>query len=136
MGVAADLVGQGLARVASVHAHCQAGEVEGVEDQLDLVTDQLRVDLVAVAVQRDRRGLGDPAVLGPAESFRQVGGLRQEEVIVLGGRKLIGIVLQVPSCNQHEADGKHTYKQGREGGRGARALTSDIAIGELDRCHP
>ena len=42
-----------------------AGQVERVEHQLHFPPDQGRVDLVAVAVQRHGRGLGDAAVLLP-----------------------------------------------------------------------
>ena len=46
-------------------------EVERGEHQLDLAADQRRVDLVAVAVQRHRRGLGDGAALRPQERLGQ-----------------------------------------------------------------
>ncbi|MGV9567578.1 hypothetical protein [Streptomyces sp. NPDC003480] len=38
------------------------------------MADQFGFDLIAIAVQRDGRGHGDPAMLGTAEGFGKVGG--------------------------------------------------------------
>jgi hypothetical protein len=59
VGVAADLERQRRARVGSVEADPQEGQVERVEHELDLPPDQAGVDLITVAVQRDQGGLGD-----------------------------------------------------------------------------
>ena len=64
-------------RVTAPVAHRQFAEVEGVEDQLDAAPDQSRVDLVGVGVQRDGRGLGYGAPLGPQERLMQLGGCWQ-----------------------------------------------------------
>ncbi len=63
VGVAGDLERQRRARVGSVEADPQEGQVEWVEHELDLPPDQGGVDLVAVAVQGDEGGFGDGAVL-------------------------------------------------------------------------
>lgn len=81
--VAPDPERQRGAGVGAVDADLEEGQVERVEDQLDLAADQLRVDLVAVAVQGDRAGLGDRAVLGPAESLHQIGRVFPAVVAVL-----------------------------------------------------
>ena len=52
-------------KTAPAVADLDLGQVEGVEDQLDLASDEQLVDLVEVGVQRHRRGLGDGAVLAP-----------------------------------------------------------------------
>ena len=66
--------GSADARVGPVEAaHVEDGQVERVEDELDLPAGQPGVDLVTVAVQRDEGGFGDGAVLGPAERLGQVG---------------------------------------------------------------
>ena len=57
-------------------ADLDTGQVERVEDQLDLAQGQGRVDLVGVAVQRHRRGLADGAPLAPQERLVQLGRLR------------------------------------------------------------
>jgi hypothetical protein len=72
-GVTGDLERQRRARVGPVEADAQEGQVERVEDELDLPPGQPGVDLVTVAVQRDEGGFGDGAVLGPAERLGQVG---------------------------------------------------------------
>ena len=54
-----------------------AGQVEWVEDQLDLAQGQGRVDLVDVAVQRHRRGLADGSPFAPQERLVQLGGFGQ-----------------------------------------------------------
>ncbi len=54
---------------SSLEADLDGVERERVEDDLDSVPDERGVDLEDVAVQRDRRGLGDGAGLGPQERF-------------------------------------------------------------------
>jgi hypothetical protein len=71
--VPTDDVGDRGAEVASGVAHADVGEVERVEDELDASPDQGGVDLVGVAVQGHRRGLGDRPVLGPPERLAQDG---------------------------------------------------------------
>jgi hypothetical protein len=53
-------------------ADLDPGQVERVEDQLDLPPDQGGVDFVGVAVQADRGGLGDGAPLRPQERLPQL----------------------------------------------------------------
>jgi hypothetical protein len=65
--------------VAAVGADPDVGQVERVKDQLDLGSDQQRVDLIAVAVQPDDRGLGHGAVLRPSKRLGQVGRRRNRE---------------------------------------------------------
>src|SRR5512135_3526705 len=48
-----------------------AGQVERVEDQLDVPPGEPGVDLVGVAVQGHQGGLGRPAPLGPQERLAQ-----------------------------------------------------------------
>ena len=74
VGVTGDLERQRRARVGPVEADAQEGQVERVEDELDLPPGQPGVDLVTVAVQRDEGGFGDGAVLGPAERLGQSAG--------------------------------------------------------------
>jgi hypothetical protein len=71
--VAADAVGDGQAHGPAGVADLDAGEVERVEHQLHLVADEGGVDLVAVAVQAEGGGLGDPPALGPQERLAQLG---------------------------------------------------------------
>jgi hypothetical protein len=77
--MAGDLVRQRPAGVSAAQAHLQAGQVEGVEDQLDTAADQGGVDLVAVAVQAHQGGLGHGAVLRPQERLGQIGRDRDGE---------------------------------------------------------
>ena len=71
--VPADDVRDRGAQVAAGVADGDVGQVERVEDELDAPADQGGVDLVGVAVQRDGRGLGHGAVLGPAGTPRAAG---------------------------------------------------------------
>src|SRR5262249_57888372 len=75
VGVPADDVRDGLPGGASPPADLDAGEVKGVEDQLDLAGGQGGIDLVGVAVQRHGRGLADGAPLAPQERLVQLGGV-------------------------------------------------------------
>ena len=77
VGVPADLERHRQPGVTAAGAHLDPGQVERVEDQLHLPAGQLRLDLVAVALQRYRRGLGHRPVLAPAERLGQRGGLGQ-----------------------------------------------------------
>jgi hypothetical protein len=77
MGVAADDVRDGLPGGAALPADLDAGQVERVEDELNLAQGQGRVNLVGVAVQGDGRGLADGAALAPQERLVQPGGLRE-----------------------------------------------------------
>ena len=52
-------------------ANLDPGEIERVEHELDLATHERRVDLVLVAVQGHRRGLGDRPLLRPQERLAQ-----------------------------------------------------------------
>jgi hypothetical protein len=74
VGVAADPVGDRGAEGALLVADLDVGEVEGVEDQLDLAAAKQRVDLVGVVVQRHGGAGGDGAVLGPQERLAELGG--------------------------------------------------------------
>lgn len=69
--MAADLVWDRGAGGDAAEPDLDGGQVERVEDQLDLTTIQDRVDLVGVALQRDERGLGDRAVFFPEEGLGQ-----------------------------------------------------------------
>ena len=69
--------GNGLPGGPALPADLDAGQVERVEDQLDLAQGQGRVDLVGVAVQRHRGGLADGAPLAPQERLVQLGGSGQ-----------------------------------------------------------
>ena len=71
VGVAADVVRDRQPHRRAGEPDLDAGQVERVEHQLDFPADQRRVDLVAVAVQRHRRGLGHAAVLLPQERLGQ-----------------------------------------------------------------
>ena len=73
VGVAGDHVRHRRA-VAPAVADVDVLEVERGEHQLDLAADQDGVDLVGVAVQGHRRGLGDGAVLRPQERLGQLAG--------------------------------------------------------------
>lgn len=57
--VPGDQVRDRLAEGAAAEADVDVGQVEGVEDQLDLTADQRRVDVVGVGLERDRGGPGD-----------------------------------------------------------------------------
>jgi len=59
VGVMADHQGGGHSGGGALHEHGEAGQVLGVVAHLDAPADQGGVDLVAVAGQRDRGGLGD-----------------------------------------------------------------------------
>jgi hypothetical protein len=69
--VPSNVLGDPAAHAPVLEAHVDAGEVEGVEDQLDLLPDQGGVDLVDVAVERDCGGLGDAALDRPEEGLRE-----------------------------------------------------------------
>ena len=75
MGVAADRVRDGEPERAALVADLDPLELEGVEVQLDATADEGGVDLVAVALQRDGRRLGDGALLLPEERLPQKLGL-------------------------------------------------------------
>ena len=81
VGVAADEVRDRLPGGAALPAHLDAGQVERVEDQLDLASGQGGIDLVGVAVQRDGGGLADGAPLAPQERLVQLGGVWQRRRI-------------------------------------------------------
>ena len=67
------------------------GQVERGEQQVHRAADQRRVDLIPVAVQRHRRGGGDPALLAPQERAPQHPRVRSRRrgpalgVVALGG---------------------------------------------------
>ncbi len=67
MDVPADPVRDRGAHRPTLVADLQPGQVERVEHDLDPTADQRGVDLVDVAVQAERRGLGDGATLRPQE---------------------------------------------------------------------
>ena len=69
--VAADHERDGHAGGDAVVVDVDAGQVFGVEAQLDGAADERGVDLVAVGEQADRRRLGDPAGDRPAERLGQ-----------------------------------------------------------------
>jgi hypothetical protein len=69
--VAADPVRDRDPHRPALVADLEGGQVERVEHDLDRAADQRGVDLVAVAVQADRRGLGHPATLRPQERLVQ-----------------------------------------------------------------
>ena len=71
MGVPADHERHREPERAVLVADLDPGEVERVEHQLDLATDERRVDLVLVAVQRHGRGLRHRPLLAPQERFAQ-----------------------------------------------------------------
>jgi hypothetical protein len=71
VGVAGDVEGHGEPVAVVVVADLDAGQVERGEHQLDLASDQRGLDLVGVAVQRHRRGLGDRALGRPQERLGQ-----------------------------------------------------------------
>ena len=79
VGVPGDLERHRQPGVAAGGAHRDPGQVERVEDQLHLLPGQVRLDLVAVAVQRYRRGLGHRPVSAPPERLGQRVGLGQGE---------------------------------------------------------
>jgi hypothetical protein len=70
--VASDDVRDRVAHGAAVPADLDPGQVERVEDELDLAPDQHGVDLVLVGVQPDGGGLGDGAPLRPQERLPQL----------------------------------------------------------------
>ena len=57
--------------VTSVETHLDLGQLERVEDQIDLAARELRIDLVGVAVQADRAGLRHGPSLRPAKRVGQ-----------------------------------------------------------------
>src|SRR2546423_117450 len=68
-----------LAERRAAVADLDISQVEGVEDQLDPAAGQQFVDLVGVAVQGDRGGLGDSAELAPQERLPQLRRGRQRQ---------------------------------------------------------
>ena len=78
MDVTPDPLRDGGSHRSALVAHLQGGQVERVEHDLDPASDQGGVDLVGVAVQARRGGLGDPAGVGPQERLvQQFGGRRR-----------------------------------------------------------
>ena len=77
MGLAADHQGDRQPERAVLVADLDPGQIERIEDELDLAGDQCGVDLVAVGVQRHRRGLGDRPLRRPEERLAQQGRGRQ-----------------------------------------------------------
>ena len=69
--VTADHQWDGEAHRAVLVANLDPGQIERVEHQLDLPTDQRRIDLILVAVQRHGRGLRHRPLLAPQERFPQ-----------------------------------------------------------------
>ena len=69
VGVPSDHVGNGGADGTVFVEHVDLGEVERVEDQLDVPSDEGGIDLVAVGVEADGRGFGDEPGLCPQERF-------------------------------------------------------------------
>lgn len=67
--MAPDVIRNGPPHRRAGQPHLDAGQIERVEHQLHFPADQRRVDLVAVAVQRDGGGLGHAAVLLPQEGL-------------------------------------------------------------------
>jgi hypothetical protein len=67
VGVTFDPVGCGLAHRAGLVLDLDAGQVERVEQQVDLAAGQAGVDLVAVSVQGHGRDRRDGALLAPQE---------------------------------------------------------------------
>ena len=85
--VAADVVRDGPAHHAALVFDLEDGQVERGEQHVDGAPDERGVDVVAVAVQRDRGEGGHLALLPPQERAPQLGRVRPRR-----GRMLVGVV--------------------------------------------